>query len=334
MPFHLSYPFPRLWSIDAGVAMVVSDLHGDWHRYTRYRDHFLTLLAAGQADCLIFTGDLIHREPGKGEDRSLEMVLDVLALRKQYGERIIYLCGNHELPHLYGFVLSKGTNEYTPSFEAALSESRRRKEVCALFASLPFFVRTAAGVVLTHAGASPPLADPTQAVTLFNWSHAAVHEWVDTHLAAADLQELRSGYARLSAEASYEAMARRYLAVDGPDDSRFDDLLRGFLATAHPDFRLLRAALFARCEQEHGEAYAELLHASFHNLSQDSTPQSVLVAGHMRTSGGHGVVAQRHLRIASGAHARPLKDGEYLLFDTAHLLGSLSELLQGLHHMP
>jgi Icc-related predicted phosphoesterase len=61
---------PRLWSLDAGVAMVVTDLHGDWDAYARYRDRFVELRAAGQADCLIVTGDLIHREPDVGADRS------------------------------------------------------------------------------------------------------------------------------------------------------------------------------------------------------------------------------------------------------------------------
>jgi hypothetical protein len=34
---------PRLWSLDAGVAMVVTDLHGDWDAYARYRDQFIGL---------------------------------------------------------------------------------------------------------------------------------------------------------------------------------------------------------------------------------------------------------------------------------------------------
>ncbi len=50
MPFSLSKTHPRLWSLDTGVAMVVTDLHGDWEAYTRYRDRFLALHATGQAD--------------------------------------------------------------------------------------------------------------------------------------------------------------------------------------------------------------------------------------------------------------------------------------------
>jgi len=107
MAFRLTKSSPRLWSLDAGVAMVVTDLHGDWDAYARYRDRFVALHAAGRADCLIFTGDLIHREPGAGADQSLDIVLDILNLRERYCDAIVSLCGNHALPHVYGFVLGK-----------------------------------------------------------------------------------------------------------------------------------------------------------------------------------------------------------------------------------
>ncbi len=67
MPFALTKTSQRRWLLDFGVAMVVTDLHGDWEAYARYRDRFVELLAAGRADCLVFAGDLIHREPGDGE---------------------------------------------------------------------------------------------------------------------------------------------------------------------------------------------------------------------------------------------------------------------------
>lgn len=73
--------FPRLWSLDAGVVMVVTDLHGDWEAYQRYRDRFLDLHHSGRADYLIITGDLIHQSIPENPDYSLDMVLDFLALR-------------------------------------------------------------------------------------------------------------------------------------------------------------------------------------------------------------------------------------------------------------
>jgi hypothetical protein len=331
MPLTLTKTLRRRWLLDSGVAMVVTDLHGDWEAYERYRDRFVELHATGRADCLIFTGDLIHREPGDGTDRSLEIVLDVLALRERYGDAIIYLCGNHELPHLYGFVLGKGSVEYTSGFEAALSRSRRRHDILALFDSLPFFICTAAGVCIMHAGASAPLADSAAAGRLFEWDHRALHDWAEMQLAHADRAQLRSGYARLSGEASYKAMARRYLAVAHTADPRYDDLLRGFMLTAHPDFSLLRAALFTRCEQEDGEAaYAQRLASALDQLSVEDVPQRLLVAGHMATPGGHAIVAGRHLRLASAAHAHPRAAGQYLLFDAARSIDRVEELCEGL----
>jgi hypothetical protein len=331
MALQLTKAHPRLWSLDAGVALVVTDLHGDWDTYARYRDRFVKLHAAGQADCLIFTGDLIHRESGAGADRSLDIVLDILALRERYGDSILYLCGNHELPHLYGFVLGKGNTEYTPSFEAALSQSGRRADVLALFEALPFFIRTAAGVSITHAGASAPLSDTAQAARLFDWDHQAVRAWAEERLAEGERAELRSGYAKLSGENSYDALARHYLAVSGPADPRYDDLLCGFLITAHPDFRIVRNALFTRCEQGDGEgAYTARLTAALECLSIGYAPQRLLVAGHIATPGGHAVVAQRHLRLASGAHAQPAASRAYLLFDTARSIARIDDLVADL----
>lgn len=138
MAADLTRTFPRLWTIDAGVVMVVTDLHGDWDTYARCRDRFVDRHAAGQVDWLVFTGDMIHREPGDDPDRSLEIMLDVLALRAAYGDAIIVLCGNHELPHLYGIILGKGRTLYTPSFEIALTTSGRRADALAFFDTLPF----------------------------------------------------------------------------------------------------------------------------------------------------------------------------------------------------
>jgi hypothetical protein len=256
-------------------------------------------------------------------------VLDILALRDSFGDAIIALCGNHELPHIYSIVLGKGQTIYSSPFEAALSASGRRADVLEVFDALPFYMRTAAGVCLTHAGAFSDIADVAQ--TLFNWDHGAVRAWADAQLDQADRMELRNGYARLSGEESYMAMARDYLAVGGPDDPRFDDLLRGFLVTAHPHWRQLRAALFTRCEQERGEQiYAHMLNDLLHALSSDYVPQRWLVAGHLHVDGGHALVAKRQLRLASAAHASPRAAGQYLLFDASRPVEHTQTLIAGL----
>jgi Icc-related predicted phosphoesterase len=331
MPFILAKTFPRLWSLEAGMAMVVTDLHGDWDAYQRYRDRFVALQAEGRVDCLIFTGDLIHGERSAETDKSLEIVLDVLSLRAVYGSAIIYLCGNHEMPHIYGIGLARGEREYTPDFEVALSRSGRRAEVMALFESLPFFVRSRAGVSLTHAGGFGEITEPKSAGRLFNLSHRKLLAWAQEALAREDVVALRQVFARLNQSASYEALAEYYLAVFGPDDPRYDNLLRGFLATAAPSFELLWSALFTRCEDTYGKmGYPVFLAALLKELSVDYVPQEVLVSGHMGVPSGHKNIAHRQLRLASGVHASPRKAGQYLIFDASRSIHSVGDLLAGL----
>lgn len=334
MPYILAKTYPRLWSLEAGVAMVVTDLHGDWDVYQRCRDQFLALQAKGQVDCLIFTGDLIHSQSSPEPDKSLEIVLDVLSLQAVYGSAVIYLCGNHEMPHIYGIGLARGNREYTPDFEFALSRSDRRAEVMALFDSLPFYVRTQAGVSLAHAGSFAEITEPENAWRIFNWSHRELLGWAQEALAREDVVALRQVFARLNHAASYEALAEYYLAVSGPDDPRYDHLLRGFLATAAPSFELLWSALFTRCEDNYGQiGYPVFLDALLKELSVDYVAQEVLVSGHMRVQGGHQIIAHRQLRLASGVHASPSEAGQYLIFDTSQPIQSVGDLLAGLRSL-
>jgi hypothetical protein len=85
--------------------------------------------------------------------------------------------------------------------------------------------------------------------------------------------------------------------------------------------------LFTRCEQQDGEdTYAARLAAALECLSAGYAPQRVLVAGHMATPGGHTIVAERHLRLASGTHAHPAAAGAYLLLDTARSIARAEEV--------
>ncbi len=332
MSFALTKSFSRLWSLDAGMAMTVTDLHGDWDAYQRYRDRFVDLQARHQADCLILTGDLIHVDSSATPDDSLRIILDVLELQSTYGDAIIYLCGNHELPHIYGFGLGKGSREYTPAFEADLSQSSHRSVVTNLFLALPFYVRTTAGVSVTHAGAADVMADANNASQVFTWNHKEKLSEANALLADRNLDNLHRAYARLSQAESYDALAKHYLAVADMDDPRYDDLLRGFMATTSPDFRHMHSALFTKCEQEYGASeYAAALSSLLRHLSAGYAPQRVLVAGHMAVQGGYQVIAEKHLRLASGSHATPREAGLYLLFDAAHPVKEAADLLPNLH---
>ncbi len=318
----------RVVNLDTGVAMVVTDLHGNWDDYRCYRDRFLALHAAGQADYLIFTGDLIHSEGPPQTDRSLDILLDLLALRETLGERLVYLMGNHELPHLYGITLAKGEHVYTPRFEAVMGE--HRPAILSLFDGLPFYVRTPSGVAVCHAGASAGLSAPGASARVFGYSHRRVREAVEALLPADQRSAMQERFGQLNG-VSYDELARVFLAVSGPDDPRYDDLLIGFLAQSHPDFDLLWDALFNRNERQYGEAdYAIFLDALLKELSVGYHRQDVLVSGHVPCRGGHALVAGRQLRIASGAHAHPHQAGCYLLLDAARPVLDAEALLEGL----
>ncbi|HRV93591.1 MAG TPA: metallophosphoesterase family protein [Anaerolineae bacterium] len=323
--------YPRLWTLEEGTAMVVTDLHGDWDAYERYRDRFASLHDSGQADYLIFTGDLIHAENPK-KDKSLEIISDILALRLTYGEAIIVLCGNHELPHIYSITLAKGDRHFTPDFEKALSQSEWREEITSLFHALPFYIRTRAGVSLTHAGAPAIVAEPDRAIALFNWRHRRLLDWAMQIMSQEDIPTLRQGYSRLNQDLPYDMLAKYFLAVSGPDDPRYDDLLRGFIATSHPDFEaLLWPALFTRCEQEYGLAdHRIFVDALLQALSTEFSAQNFLVTGHITIKGGHETVTKQHLRLASAHHATPRRAGQYLLFDTSSPVDSITTLVNQL----
>jgi len=133
--------------------MVVTDLHGDRDAFGRYVGRFLRLHSRKQVQRLLLLGDLIHSDGPETQDASLQLVLDVMRMQKALPPNaVIMLLGNHEMPHLYGVSLAKGAIEYTPRFEKALSQGGQRGEVLAFLDNLPFFVRTAAGVMFTHAG--------------------------------------------------------------------------------------------------------------------------------------------------------------------------------------
>src|SRR5512147_2137774 len=139
----------RFLDLSEGSAMIVTDLHGDREAFNRYVNRFRTLYQSGDAQRLIFLGDLIHSYGPPQTDGSLSMILDVMALQRELGEdRVIMLLGNHEMPHIYGITLSKGELEFTPRFEQMLGD--HREKVLAFFDRLPFAIRTAAGVMLIH----------------------------------------------------------------------------------------------------------------------------------------------------------------------------------------
>lgn len=319
----------RVVDIDTGVVMVVTDLHGDGELYTRYRDVFLQLRAQGLAQTLVFTGDLIHSEGAPEADQSLDIILDLITLQAELGPNLVVLLGNHEMPHIYHVPLSKGDHIYTPRFEAALGDDRAK--VLAYFRSLPFFIRTPAGVTICHAGAFPEAQDPEVMAKLRSFSHEAVLAAAAAEMPPDQRPALRRAVSELS-DVPYVELARTYTAVADERDPRYDDYLLGIFAGYQEDFRMLWSALFSRNEHDQGmAAYHRQVLALLADLSESYAPQSVLVTGHIGCRNGYRVIAEgSHLRIASGVHAHPYRSARYLLFNAKRPVASADDLLPGL----
>jgi hypothetical protein len=320
----------RVLDLDSGIAMVVTDLHGDWDAYARYRDKFLALKEQGEADYLILLGDLIHRSGSSQKDDSLAIILDVLKLREAHGNAIITVLGNHELPHIYSILLQKGNEIYTPSFEAAMGE--HRQQIVDYFDTLPFYIRTKSGVALCHAGATAAISERNGLERLWHFSHQQILAEAKAAITKEErpslMRSIRKMYGR-----SYNEMTRVYFAVEGLDDPRYDDFLIGTIASSsNPDFDLLWAAMFTRNEQEYGDhGYGVILNTMLKALSNAYHPQIALVTGHIDCRGGHKLISEQQLRIASAKHAQPRESGQYLLFDMGEPIKKAEALIPKLN---
>lgn len=316
--------YPRLKHFDDGVAMVVTDLHGEGEAYDHIRNTFLDLYEKGVVNRLVICGDLIHIRRNV-PDESVRMILDVIDLQQEFGDdTIVMLMGNHEMPHVYNVTLSKGNDEFTAPFEQSLTQSGEREKVSQFLHHLPLYVSTNAGVFISHAGATPVVTDGSQAENILTFDHEAL-----LHLAD---DRLKNGYdlENLKQNREYFEQVKHYLAVQSVDDPRYHHFLRGqLLSQSDEEFSFLWDVLFARNEQ--GTSIDRYTYVARHFLLAISNivgiPLNVIVAGHIGTKGGHALIGRKHLRLSSFAHAHPNHSGEYLLLDCANLVQNSSDLL-------
>ncbi len=317
----------RLISIDAGLVMVVTDIHGDWELYTRCRDIFLAGQARGELDHLIIAGDFIHSDDPTRE-HSLQITLDLMAMKRELGPRLIVLLGNHEMAHIYHIVLARGRVLYTPAFERAMGE--HREAILDFFASLPFYVRTRSGVAIGHAGGFPEAREAAAMEQLLTLSHREVLARVEARWPPDVREALRAEIAS-RAGVPYALLAKRYMAVENPDDPRYDDYLIGQLVSLEDEFTLLWSALFTKNERQYGEAYFTYLDALLKALSAGYAQQRVMITGHVGCDDGYLILGcGRQFRIASGKHATPVETGRYLIFDAAQPVKNAQALMAGL----
>ena len=318
-----SQPPDRVLTLTEGNALIVTDLHGDGDAFQRCRDYFLASQARGELDTIIFCGDLIHRESVPAEDDSLPMLLALQAWQASDPEHVIYLLGNHELAHLYRIDLRKGDHRYTPRLATAMGD--KRADLLAYLATLPFYVRTAAGVAIAHAGASSAMlaADNWQALRWLD--HNAVWADLAARYPPAACRRLRDQMSALR-PVSYDDLVRDAWNVQSPADPFYDDWLLNQLFMMEPLFDLLWNSFFLKNELDFGSEYEQMVKAFLSLLSEGFQPQKLLVCGHIVCADGAQRVNSNQLRLASAAHARPRAAGKMLRLRLDRPVSSLSQL--------
>jgi hypothetical protein len=327
-------PVNRAVDVHSDVLYVVTDLHGAWEPYARCRDHFLALRERGHVDRFLLLGDVIHGYGPPETDRSVEILLDLMRLQAELGDdAVTLLLGNHEFSHLYYKPLVKGDIAFAPRFQRAVGE--HREAIREFLLDLPFVVRTAGGVLLTHAGASAETATPDAAKHLLAFSHRAVFQEIERLLSRADVWELLEEFG-LADEDEYRDQAMLNMAVEDPDDPRYLDLMRGYIAgSLKPEWSLLWEFFFTQCEHEYGTRYyRRILDRFLKAYSPPDMPQRVMVTGHIVINGGYTVVAENQFRLASWTHARPHQSGRILLYPANRPIKQASDLTVYLRPLP
>lgn len=147
-----------------GRLIVVTDLHGNFEDY----NHYLNLWDETDSDFhIVFAGDLIH---GLDEqtDGSVEILDDAMAKSKEYSNFHVLL-GNHEWAHITNSEIYKNKKPLLLGFKNVISYRKGFIEphltrYIKFFKTMPYFVKTANGLFISHSGPS----DKVRSIEGFN----------------------------------------------------------------------------------------------------------------------------------------------------------------------
>ncbi|MEM7035620.1 MAG: metallophosphoesterase family protein [Bacteroidota bacterium] len=285
----------KIQDLRQGRIMVVSDLHGNWADYVRVMTRFQTHVAAGEADRLVFLGDLVHARGGR-EDASLAILDDLIRKRCNAPDSPYHcLLGNHEMVHIYHIELWKGEECYTQDLEDGFGLKRSR--YVEFLMNMPFIIRTGGGVGLVHSGASKAVGGKHLSDYEVNYDY--IKHWPHAEL-------LEAMYAqKLTTEPEYE----------GDMLDQYDRNL-GWLFTDTKKGRFLWEFLMNKNERAYGAAYYDFLRRYLLFFSkQHPVGLKVLVSGHIHAPYGSHIVADQQLRISTGYGAESNEMKTYLLIE-------------------
>ncbi len=283
----------KILDIPEGRYMVISDLHGRHEDFIKVIEVWYDLEASGEADGLIFLGDLVHGR-GKWKDRSPGFIDMLIEMKCNQPESNCYaLLGNHELVHIYHAELWSSTYCYTEELETAIAHNR--DHYISFFENMPFAIRTQGGVLLIHSGGSGYLGGvplgPYQPdfETLSLWDHREVLEKFAKRL---DLRFQR------------ETIQQRRIPQLGQNFRYF------------PEGNFLWEMLMNKNERVYGKAYPDVLKHTLTFLSEGH-PQGLrtVISGHIRVPEGLQIVNDKQVRISTAYGAADDSLKKYLLID-------------------
>lgn len=296
----------RIIDIEDKKVMIVSDIHGSQHDFERIMVRFNYFKETGQADQLLFLGDIIHSFNYK-KDASIRL-LDTLIDKgcNQPGSDLICLLGNHELVHLFHIPLRKGNWEFNKGLEWKMAKDRRRYHQ--FFCQMPIAVRLSGGVLINHTGAAPYYNE--KLLTARGLSASFWREW--------NFNSITETY---FSDEVVEQMKQRYLPDCGYD-----------LMEQEVGKLLWESYMNGNEKQYAAQTYFKMIDEMLAYYSWDRVAQPLkwLVSGHIGVDWGVETVGENQLRICSSAGCPLDLEKKILILDAKRAYESLSHLKEGL----
>ena len=186
---------------------------------------------------------------------------------------------------------------------------RLRAELLQYLATLPFFVRSRAGLSIAHAGVGAAMLAPAGWQTLRHLDHEYQWQKVAQQLSRDMRIQLRNQINRIYPQ-GYDGLNADSWNVHHRDDQFYDDILIALTIQNATLGQLLWNSFFTQNEREYGSAYPEMVQRFLQLLSTEFVQQKVLISGHIGCDNGYTLVSKHQLRLASAAHSRPPGEGK------------------------
>lgn len=277
----------KVIDIDSGRWMVVADLHGNLEDYQRAKEIFVKNKEKGTLEGIIFAGDTIHSF--SENERSKEILDDIISLKGKYGNSVMPLLGNHDLSSIYNYVLKSKTEEGTAIFGSDFEHQIKgeKEKYTDFLKSFAIAVRTKGGLIINHAG-------PTSAIDYFEEDVYKSHlEQVTAIDHDAILKENKESWDDLEEEEKENFKEKivssilkmpydkvlELLAISPEDKERYEDLIHGYyFVTRNVDGKWLNSMLT--------NTDLSRLDDFFKIMSDENYKPEILLQGHIHPSAG------------------------------------------------